>query len=75
MEEYVGGAEYFVNGQVDAAGAVTTIAIFEYRRSSANGHHNIDHETMLVPHRDPLRVGAQHQQILGRLVGRFALLV
>jgi hypothetical protein len=50
MEEYVGGTEYFVNGQVDGVGNVTTIAIFEYRRGVANGRHNIDLETTLVRH-------------------------
>jgi biotin carboxylase len=50
MEEYVGGTEYFVNGQIDAAGNSRIIAIFEYLRGSANGRHNIDLETAQVPH-------------------------
>jgi hypothetical protein len=53
MEQYVAGAEYFVNGQVNATGKVDVVAIFQYLRSPANGRHNIDHETLLVPYRDP----------------------
>jgi hypothetical protein len=50
MEEYIGGTEYFVNGQIDAAGKILIIAIFEYLRGSANGRHNIDLETLQVRH-------------------------
>lgn len=50
MEEYIDGIEYFVNGQVDSRGHVTTIAIFEYVRRPANGRHNIDFEAIKVPH-------------------------
>jgi len=52
MEEYIGGQEYFVNGQIDAEGQVTVVAIFEYDRQPANGRHNIDFETLKVAHRD-----------------------
>jgi CelD/BcsL family acetyltransferase involved in cellulose biosynthesis len=50
MEEFIDGVEYFVNGQVDAAGDVVVLAIFEYVRCRANGRHNIDAETILVKH-------------------------
>jgi hypothetical protein len=50
MEEYVDGIEYFVNGQIDARGHVTIIAIFEYVRRPANGRHNIDVEALKVRH-------------------------
>jgi len=53
MEEFVDGEEYFVNGQVDAAGRVLCLAAFQYLRQPANGRHNLDFETLLVPHRAP----------------------
>jgi hypothetical protein len=53
MEEYIDGEEYFVNGQVDAQGRVQCLAVFQYRRQAANGRHNLDFETLLLPHRDP----------------------
>jgi hypothetical protein len=53
MEEYVDGAEYFVNGQVDGAGRVAVVAIFQYTRIPANGRLNIDFATLLVHHHDP----------------------
>jgi hypothetical protein len=53
MEQFIDGDEYFINGQVDDRGDVCVVAIFEYARLPANGRHNIDSETMLVPHRDP----------------------
>jgi hypothetical protein len=54
MEEYIGGTEYFVNGQIDAHGNVITFAIFEYVRLPANGRHNIDLETIVVRHGTPI---------------------
>lgn len=54
MEEYIDGEEYFVNGQVDAEGRVLCLAAFQYLRRPANGRHNLDFETVLVPHREPL---------------------
>jgi len=54
MEQYVGGTEYFVNGQVDAQGHVEVVAVFEYVRVSANGRHNLDFETLLVPYASDL---------------------
>ena len=53
MEEYVGGHEFFVNGQVDGDGRVVVVAIFEYDRQPANGRHNIDFETVKLAHRNP----------------------
>jgi hypothetical protein len=53
MEEYIGGTEYFVNGQVDARGEVTVVAIFEYVRVPANGRHNLDFETLRVARTHP----------------------
>jgi hypothetical protein len=50
MEEFVGGQEYFVNGQVDARGNVSVVAAFAYERAAANGHPQIDAETWKVPH-------------------------
>ena len=50
MEEYIDGVEYFVNGQIDARGHVTTLAMFEYVRGLANGRHNVDVEAIKVPH-------------------------
>lgn len=53
MEEYVEGTEYFANGQIDAGGNVTVVAVFEYVRAAANGRHNVDVETRRVAHADP----------------------
>lgn len=50
MEEYIDGIEYFINGQIDSRGQVTTIAIFEYVRRPANGCHDIDVEAIKVSH-------------------------
>jgi hypothetical protein len=50
MEEYIGGTEYFANGQIDSRGNIYTIAIFEYRRGAANGRHNLDMETLRLPY-------------------------
>ncbi len=52
MEQYIEGEEYFVNGQVDAGGETTVVAIFKYSKVAANGRDNIDYETALVPRRD-----------------------
>jgi len=64
MEQFIDGDEYFINGQVDDRGEVCVVAIFEYVRVRANGRHNIDSETLLVPHRHPrfaeLAAYAQH---------------
>ena len=66
MEQFIEGDEYFINGQVDDRGEVCVVAIFEYVRVSANGRHNIDSETLLVPHRDPrfAELAAYAQQVV-----------
>ncbi len=66
MEEYISGVEYFVNGQIDAAGKVATISIFEYERRPANGRHNIDYQTMRVAHGTPLftRLAQYAEQVM-----------
>jgi hypothetical protein len=53
LEEYVGGVEYFVNGQAGARGEPAIVAIFRYGRVDANGRRDIDHETRSVPRADP----------------------
>lgn len=52
MEEYVGGVEYFVNGQVDARGESTVFAVFRYGRAEVNGC-SVDSETRSVRRSDP----------------------
>ena len=42
FEEYIGGEEYFVNGQVDAAGEVSVFGVSRYLRGPANGRENIE---------------------------------
>ena len=66
MEEYIEGEEYFVNGQIDAQGRVLSVAAFRYLRQPANERHNLDFETLLVPHRDPLFSELTHyaQQVM-----------
>ncbi len=53
MEEYVGGHEYFVNGQVGARGEIDVVAVFRYRRIPVNGRSDIDSETWRVSRTDP----------------------
>jgi hypothetical protein len=50
MEEYIGGREYFLDGQMDAFGSVTIVAAFEHLRQPANGRHNLDFETLKLSH-------------------------
>jgi hypothetical protein len=52
VEEFHPGTEYFVNGQTDAQGATTVIAIFRYERVWANGF-QVDWLTHKLPHRAP----------------------
>jgi hypothetical protein len=54
MEEYIDGAEYFINGQTDALGAVTVLAVFAYQRVAANGRTNIDYATRRVASSEPI---------------------
>jgi len=53
MEEYIGGREYFLNGQMDALGNVAIVAAFEHLRQPANGRHNLDFETLKLSHGSP----------------------
>jgi heptaprenyl diphosphate synthase len=54
LEEYVGGIEYFVNGQTDARGDAHVYAVFRYERVAANGRENLDYRTDLVHRSDPV---------------------
>jgi heptaprenyl diphosphate synthase len=54
LEEYIGGTEFFVNGQTDAHGACEVVAIFEYVRIAANGRANLDYRTRLVRRDEPV---------------------
>ena len=56
LEEYIGGVEYFVNGQTDAAGAVQVLAIFEYNRVTENGLETIIAQTRKVHRRESVFV-------------------
>lgn len=53
LEEFIGGTEYFVNGQVGAHGEIDVFAIFEYERRPANGRENLDHLTWRLPRSAP----------------------
>jgi len=53
LEEFIGGTEYFVNGQVGAPGEVDVLAVFQYERAPANGRENLDHLTWRVPRSAP----------------------
>jgi len=41
MEEYVGGEEYFVNGQIDGVGGIVVFEVSRYMRGSFNGRPNV----------------------------------
>lgn len=41
LEEYVGGTEYFVNGQVDEAGVVHVFSVDQYVRRTVNGREGV----------------------------------
>lgn len=53
LEEFIGGTEYFVNGQVGTHGEIEIVAIFEYERRPANGRENLDHLTWRLPRTAP----------------------
>lgn len=38
LDEFIGGREYHVNGQVRSGGEVTTLAVIEYLRTEVNGY-------------------------------------
>ena len=41
LEEYVGGIEYHIDGQVRSGGAVTPLAVFEYTRAEVNQYKTV----------------------------------
>jgi hypothetical protein len=53
FEEFIGGEEYFVNGQVDAEGHVTTEEVSQHRRTRANGRENVATGSMALRTDDP----------------------
>jgi ATP-grasp domain-containing protein len=53
LEEYVGGLEYCVNGQVDRAGDLLVTDVWVYDRRGSHGFDNLYFETTSVPTRDP----------------------
>ncbi len=53
MEEYIGGEEYFVDGQVDADGVVESFAVWKYRRQDLNGRRAVSIGDISVRTSDP----------------------
>jgi len=53
LEEYVGGIEYCVNGQVDRAGDLLVTDIWVYDRRPSHGYDNLYFETTSVAASDP----------------------
>ena len=41
LEEYIGGTEYHINGQVRADGEVTLLGLLQYERAEANGYETV----------------------------------
>lgn len=54
MEEFLDGAEYCVNGQVDEHGVVTTLSVYRTHHTSANGRTQLAERFELVRHDSPL---------------------
>lgn len=54
MEEFVSGDEYWVNGQMDAAGEPTVVGIGTYLRVSENGTQNLEVASRSVSPEDPV---------------------
>ena len=54
MEEYVGGEEYFVNGQIDGTGGVLVYEVSRYVRGSLNGRPNVALGSLTLRTSDPL---------------------
>jgi biotin carboxylase len=54
LEEYVGGAEYCVDGQVDMRGDLLVTDVWVYDRRPSHGVDNLYFETTSVPSRDPM---------------------
>lgn len=53
MEEYIGGEEYFVDGQVDADGEVESFAVWIYRRRDMNGRKAVSVGDIAIPTTHP----------------------
>lgn len=53
MEEYIGGEEYFVDGQVDADGEVESFAVWKYRRRDMNGRKAVSIGDIAIPTSHP----------------------
>lgn len=53
-EEYIGGSEYWVNGQCDAVGRplVTTVGVYD--RRTVNGKENVEVGGRTIPRNDPV---------------------
>ena len=54
LEEFIGGTEYCVNGQVDRAGDLLVTDVWVYDRRRSHGVDNLYFETTSVPTRDPV---------------------
>jgi hypothetical protein len=54
LEEFVGGPEYCVNGQVDYRGDLLVTDVWLYDRRPSHGVDNLYFETTTVPTRDPV---------------------
>jgi ATP-grasp domain len=53
MEEFVGGDEYFVNGQSDARGEPLVVSVWRYERRAVNARENVSVKSLRVPTADP----------------------
>jgi hypothetical protein len=54
LEEFIGGVEYCVNGQVDRKGDLLVTDVWVYDRRRSHGVDNLYFETTTVPTRDPV---------------------
>lgn len=54
LEEFIGGTEYHIDGQVREAGTVVSLAVFEYVRTEANGYETVYLDEIQCPTDDPL---------------------
>ncbi len=48
LEEYLGGEEYYVNGQIDGAGGIDVVEVSLHRRRAVNGRENVAIGSILV---------------------------
>ena len=53
MEEFIGGSEYVINGQVDTEGLVTVLGVFLIVREQRNGRDNVQTESRSIHSDDP----------------------